>query len=144
MRSTARDLVSLVSTASGASLRHSPPAGEWTPALILVHLADAELVYAVRLRKVVAEHRPQLAAYDENAWAERFADLDDDPKDSLVRFRVLREATLALLDSIDAEEWKRVGIHEQRGDQTIEQIVVLLADHDRNHLTQLRQALSTA
>ncbi|MCA1843094.1 MAG: DinB family protein, partial [Actinobacteria bacterium] len=87
LKATARDLVSLVSGADNARLRQAPAPGEWPAATVVAHLADAELVYAVRLRMVVADERPLLAAFDENAWAERFGALDTDPRDALARWR---------------------------------------------------------
>lgn len=142
LRSTVRDLVSLTSSAPDIRLRRRPPSGDWSPAQVISHLADAELVYSVRLRKVVTEPMPHLAAFDENAWAERFGDLDPDPRETLSRWRSLREANLRFFDSLVADEWERSGMHAERGELTTAAIADLLADHDRNHLDQIRKALA--
>jgi DinB family protein len=62
-----------------------------------------------------------------------------DPRRSVEQFRVLREANLALLKSLTAKQWKQYGIHSQRGQETIEQIVRLTAGHDINHLQQIER-----
>ena len=142
LRSTGRDLVSLVTGADAAALHREPEPGEWSAATVVSHLADAELVYAVRLRLIIAEDRPMLTAFDENAWAERFGELDEDPKDSLARWRALRDNNLRLIDSLVEGEWERSGIHAQKGLLTVAGVVKLLAEHDRAHLDQIRRALA--
>ena len=142
LRTTARDLVSLVSGADPVAMRREPAPEEWSAATVVAHLADAELVWAVRLRLLVAEDRPLLSAFDENAWAERFGDLDEDPRESLQRWRALRESNLRLFDSLVDGEWERSGVHSQRGVLTVAGVVKLLAEHDRAHLDQIRQALA--
>ena len=142
LKATARDLVSLVSGADNARLRRAPAPGEWPAATVVAHLADAELVYGVRLRMVVAEDRPLLPGFDENAWAARFGALDPDPRDALARWRTLRESNVRLLDSLAEDEWARTGMHQQRGVMSVAAIAQLLADHDRAHLDQIRAALA--
>src|SRR5687768_11004389 len=142
LRTTGRDLVSLVAGAEPAALRREPEPDEWSAATVLGHLADAEQVYGVRLRMIVAEDRPVLMPYDEDAWADRFGELDDDPRDTLARFRTLRESNLRLLDALFDGEWERTGVHQQRGVMTVSAVVKLLAEHDRSHLDQLRRALA--
>jgi DinB superfamily len=142
LRTTGRDLVSLVVSAEPAALRREPAPDEWSAATVVNHLADAELVYSVRLRLIVAEDRPILTAFDEEAWADRFGELDDDPKDSLGRFRALRESNLRLLEALVDGEWERTGVHQQKGIVSVAAIVKLLAEHDRTHLDQIRRALT--
>lgn len=142
LRTTGRDLVSLVAAADPAALRREPAPEEWSAATVVAHLADAEMVYAVRLRLVVAEDRPLLTEFDENAWAERFGELDEDPRETLQRWRALRDSTLRLLDALVDGEWERTGLHPRRGEITVGGVVKLLAEHDRQHLAQLRHALT--
>ena len=142
LTSTVRDLVALTTNVPAVQLRRPPAADEWSAAMTIAHMADAEMNYGVRLRLVLTEPRPLLVAFDENAWVERFAGLDRDPKDTLTRWRVLREANLRIFLSLEDTEWKQAGVHVERGEQTVEQIATLLADHDRNHLDQIRRAVA--
>ena len=144
LRATALDLVSLVSAADSGRLRAQPAPGEWSAATVVAHLADAEVVYSVRARMMLTADRPWLVAFAEEAWADRFAPLDVDVRDSLQRWRVLRDANLRLFVSLDEREWAREGVHEERGTLTVAGLADLLASHDRAHLTQIRNALATA
>ena len=142
MKATPRDLVSLVTGADPSTLRRSPGRGQWSAAAVVAHLADAELVYSVRLRMMIAEPDPLLPAFDEKAWSDRFTDLEEDPKEALARWRTLRDANVRLLESLVDAEWTRSGMHEERGQMNVGDVVKLLADHDRTHLDQIRAALA--
>ena len=56
-------------------------------------------------------------------------------------FRAAREANLALLKSLTPEQWKYYGMHSERGQETIEHTVRMLAGHDLNHLQQIERIL---
>lgn len=142
LRTTARDLVSLVSGADDADLRREPAPGEWSAATVVAHLADDEMVFGVRLRMIVADDRPMLATWDARAWADRFGELDDDVRDTLQRWRAVRESNLRLLDALVEGEWERDGVHPQRGPLTVRDLVKSRAEHDRTHLDQIRRALA--
>lgn len=141
LRSTARELLALVTGASTEALARKPSALEWSARQVVTHLADAEMVYAVRMRLVLAQREPELVAYDERDWAARF-DLGEDVKEAVARWRAVRDVNLRVLDSVVAAEWSRAGHHQERGRETLAEIVAVMADHDRGHLDQIRSALS--
>lgn len=142
LRTTTRDLLSLTTGAPEAALRRRPAPREWSAAQVVAHLADAEMVYGVRMRITLTEDLPTHAAYDENAWADRFGDLDEDVRDSLSRWRALRASNVKVLASLSAEDWSRSGIHQERGRETVADIAERMVGHDRNHLDQIRKLLS--
>lgn len=142
LKGTPRELVALLATARTEAMQRKPDDDEWSPATVVAHLADAELVYSVRIRMAVTADRPYLAAFDENAWVRRFAELETDAKESLARWRSLRDANLRLLASLDPDEWKLSGMHAERGEMTVTQIADRLVQHDRAHLAQIRAGLA--
>ena len=75
-------------------------------------------------------------------WARDRQYLRNDPTEALAAFRRLREGTLAHLAALSPAQWRRGGIHPQRGRLTVEDFVTDLAWHDDNHLDQLRRALA--
>lgn len=142
LKGTPRELVALLGTARTEVLQRPPADGEWSPATVVAHLADAELVYSVRIRMAVTADRPYLAGFDENAWVRRFAELETDAKESLARWRTLRDANLRLLASLEPDEWKLTGMHAERGEMSVTQIADLLVQHDHAHLAQIRAGLA--
>ena len=53
-----------------------------------------------------------------------------------------REGNLALLKSLTPEQWKHHGMHAERGVETIEHIVRMMAGHDLNHLGQVERIVA--
>jgi hypothetical protein len=144
LRGTLAEIVKLTSATTHEQLAQQPAPGEWSAAEVLSHLADSDLVGAVRIRMIVTQDRPMLVGYDQEAWTARFASLDRDPHQTLERWQVLRRANLALCASLTPDEWQRVGVHSERGDESADLIVRLLAGHDRIHLAQFRRSLDQA
>lgn len=142
LNATARDLVSLTNGVSMAVLSRRPSLRDWSALMIIGHLADAELVYALRVKQVLVDDRPHFMPYDEGVWVERFARLEEDLKDTVARWRLTREHTVRLLESLEDAEWRRTGVHSTRGELSMRQLVTLMADHDRQHLDQLRRAVA--
>jgi hypothetical protein len=144
LRATIPALVALVTGSTGAALGRRPGADAWSAATVVSHLADAELVYGVRIRLALTQPGALLVAFDEKEWAGRFGPYDDDPHRALARFRVVRESTLAVLDSVTDEEWQRVGLHEEIGEITVAALADRMAAHDADHLNQIRSALGAS
>lgn len=141
LRESLAALTELMRATPGEQWNRSPAPDEWSPWQVLVHLADAEAVMGLRVRMIVTQDRPIIVGYDQDAWAARFARLDPDPQATFKRWRVLREANLRLYESLTPDEWERVGVHTERGDESARLVVKLAAGHDRAHLDQLRQGL---
>ncbi len=141
LRSTVSDLVALTSNRAPRELTHAPQRGQWSAAEVAAHLADAEMVYSVRIRMMLTDDNPSLTGYDEQAWAARLSMCDLNVAGSVERFRVLRDANLRLYESLESAEWARTGVHEERGLVTVSGIVESLIGHDRTHLDQIRKLL---
>jgi hypothetical protein len=111
--------------------------GKWSARVVVAHLADAELVGAFRLRMILAHDRPALAPYDQDRWADRLRYNAIGAQESLERFSVLRRANLSLWSTVSPAELARVGIHGERGEESVERMCRLYAGHDLAHLRQL-------
>jgi hypothetical protein len=109
---------------------------------VLRHLADSEVVWGWRIRLVIAQDRPPLTGYDQDAWAERLHYNDTNPVESLREFRTVREGNLRLVDRLTSEDLQRVGIHAERGEQTLAHMLRLQAGHDLLHLAQIERIRS--
>ena len=70
-----------------------PAPGKWTIRQIVRHLADTEIVVGMRLRQIVAEDKPTLVPFDQDAWAAHVGYSQADAFDSLRRFQSLRDDT---------------------------------------------------
>jgi hypothetical protein len=120
-------------------LRAPEAPSKWSAATVFAHLSDSELVGAFRLRMILAHERPPLAPYDQDLWAARLHYDRVDPSESLERFTVLRRANLVLWAEASTEELARVGIHGERGEESIDRMRRLYAGHDLAHRRQLER-----
>lgn len=120
-----------------ADARRQPEAGAWSVLQILHHLSDCEMVYGYRMRLIVADDRPAIPGFDQEAWAERLH-YDVGPlADVLADLTAQRSRTLRWLHALTEDELARVGMHSERGEESVRHIVMLLAGHDLAHLSQI-------
>jgi hypothetical protein len=56
-------------------------------------------------------------------WADRLKYREGDPQEALALFTALRRAHLKLLERTSDTDLQRVGVHVERGEQTLEQMV---------------------
>lgn len=138
---TAGKLARLIKGVSPSRLRKRPAPGKWSAAEILAHLADAEIVGGFRIRMILGAPGTPIAAFDQDSWVTSGHYDKRDPRKSLDQFRVVREANLALLKTLSADQWQHYGMHSERGQETVEHIVRMFAGHDLNHLQQLERIL---
>lgn len=124
---------------SGAEMAQPEADGKWSIRQVLRHLADSEIVWAWRLRMVLGQDRPTLVGYDQDAWAERLGYADADPETALAELAVLRRGNLWLLERASDDDLGRVGIHAERGEESVGHMIALYAGHDLVHLRQLRR-----
>jgi hypothetical protein len=144
LRDTPAALRRAVDGMTAADLRRPEREGKWSVAQVLRHLADADLVWGWRLRLILAQDRPTLTGFDQDAWAERLHYDEADPAESLQTFDVLRRDNLRVVERAAPEDLKRVGVHAERGDESLEHLRRLYAGHDLLHLRQIariRQAI---
>ena len=156
MTNSSEDIVGLIAaySATPARLREAVDAldtaaldrpvgeNEWTPRQIILHLVDADLVAAMRIRQILAEERPTLPGFDQEAWAAMLGYASADAAavaDALALFAMLRSSTALLLRRAPRQRWEAWGQHSERGRQTLRDVVTTYTRHGEDHLAQLRQ-----
>lgn len=112
---------------------------KWSIAQVLQHYADSDLVWGWRLRMVLSHDRPQITGYDQDAWANRLGYADADPQQALQDFSVLRGANLRLIQRASPADLQRVGVHSERGEESVAHMMRLYAGHDLLHLNQIER-----
>ena len=137
LRETPGVLRRTIANLAPAQLREPEMPGKWSVAQVLQHLADSEVVWAWRLRLILAQDRPQLTGYDQDQWAARLGYEKANPAEALEEFSVLRRANLRLLERATPDDFERVGVHSERGEESLGHLRRLYAGHDLLHLRQI-------
>jgi hypothetical protein len=137
LESTPDAVRSAIAGLSASRLSEPESPGKWSVGHVVQHLADSDLVWGYRVRLVLAQERPPLTGYDQDLWAERLH-YDKLPIDeALDRFAVLRRSNLRLLANATPDDLHRVGVHAERGEESVSLMVRLYAGHDLLHVRQL-------
>ena len=121
--------------------------GKWSIRIVAQHLADSELVWGWRLRMIFAQDRPTITGYDQDAWATRLRYAEVPIEHALDDFEHLRGANLRLLARMPESDRSRIGIHSERGEESVAHLMRMYAGHDLLHLRQIeriKHALGTA
>lgn len=139
LRDTAPTLTRVTNGLSEEQMSVLEAPGKWSIRHVLRHLADSDIVWAWRLRLVLAQDRPAITGYDQDAWAQRLHYADAPARESIAEFAALRHGNLRLLHAASAADLKRVGVHAERGEESVEHMMRLYAGHDLLHIRQIER-----
>jgi hypothetical protein len=142
MESTPPALASLTTGLDTAALTKRPAPNKWSIQEILAHLADAETVLSFRARKILENDGVEIQAYNEAKWAEIGRYASAPVAESLDRIRSLRSANVRLLRSLSPQQLSQVGVHAERGRESVAHLSRLWAGHDLNHRLQIEKIRS--
>lgn len=83
--------------------------GKWTIKDILLHLIDAERIFAYRALRFARKDKTPLASFDENIYVDVAYANKRSIQDLLTELAVVRQATLSLFKSFSEEDLMQVG-----------------------------------
>ena len=125
-----------------ARLRQPEAPGKWSVLEVIQHLADSDLVAGFRIRMMLTENRPPLQGYDQDAWAREFRYRDVSVEQALGQLRGLRTANLHLWGALSPSQLERVGLHSERGSESVGFLLRLMGAHDLVHRRQIDRILA--
>jgi hypothetical protein len=127
---------------SSAELDAKPAPNKWSAREIVHHLADSEAIAAMRFRRLLAEDRPVIQAYDQEVYAKRLH-YERGHEASLELFHAARTSTVELMGTLSEAEWLREGTHSEMGRYGFDTWLRLYAVHAHKHASQIRTARSS-
>jgi hypothetical protein len=125
------------------ALRRPEAPGKWSVIEVIQHLADSDMVAGYRTRMMLSEDRPPLQGYDQDRWASELHYRDVDLRQALDQLRGLRSANLSLWKSLTPAQLERVGLHTERGAESVGFLLRLMGAHDLVHRRQIDRILSS-
>jgi hypothetical protein len=126
-----------------STLRQPESPGKWSVIEVIQHLADSELVAGFRTRMALTEDRPALQGYDQDRWAGEFHYRDVPLALAMEQLRGLRTSNLHLWRQLTPQQLERVGLHSERGPESVGHILRLMGAHDLVHRRQIDRILSS-
>jgi hypothetical protein len=111
-----------------------PIPGKWSTLEVICHLADFEIVYADRIKRVIAENEPTLFGGDPDTFAARLAYHNRQAEEELLLIESIRSQVARILRTLTPEDFRRRGIHSESGPLTLETLVQRITGHIPHHV----------
>jgi hypothetical protein len=111
-----------------------PIPGKWSTMEVICHLADFEIVYADRIKRVIAENEPTLFGGDPDVFAARLAYHERNSEEELQLIELIRKQVAQILGTLKPEDFQRRGIHSESGPLTLETLLQRITGHIPHHV----------
>jgi hypothetical protein len=116
-----------------------PVPGKWSTLEVVCHLADFDPILADRMKRIIAEDRPTLLGADEKHFAAALAYHDRDLEEELSLLEHTRSQMARILRALPAEVLTRVGVHNERGELSLERMLTIATNHIPHHVTFIQE-----
>ncbi|MBX3015617.1 MAG: DinB family protein [Caldilineaceae bacterium] len=115
----------------------------WTVTTVVSHLLDSERGMSIQIHKTRKGEETVPPGFDIDRWnagvQKRVGDLS--PAELLASLVATRAKTLEVMNSLQAEDWARIGRHPARGLITIAQYYETIYEHELTHTRDIQAAL---
>jgi len=132
------EVVAALEAISAAELDWKPAPREWSAREVVHHLADSEMIAAVRLRRMLVEDEAQILPYDPDDLARSLRYSERPHAQALSLFQAVRAETAQLLATLAEGDWQRAAQHPRRGRYSVEQWLGDYGGHAHEHADQIR------
>lgn len=132
----------LLAGLSDAQLDATPIAGAWSIRQVVCHLADFEIIYADRMKRVIVEQEPTFFGGDPDQFAARLAYPQRDCDEELQVIAAVRSQVARILRTLDAGDFQRIGNHNEAGPLTLANLLQRCVGHLQHHQRFIEQKIS--
>ncbi len=122
-----------------------PIAGKWSALEVVCHLADFEIIYADRMKRIIAEEGPTMIGGVPDLFASRLAYHSRELEEELSLIELVRKQVAHVLSSLAESDFQRHGIHSEYGPLTLETVLMRVTNHIPHHvgfIEEKRKALN--
>ncbi len=122
-----------------ASVHTVPAPGEWSNAYVIHHLADSDAHFLVRFLNVLSVDKPAIVPFDEEVFPAALRYEGRSVSTSLAAIEASCSHLVDILKQLDGDDWSRTGIHAERGELTLSELLQLTTNHRVGHIDQLKK-----
>jgi hypothetical protein len=138
LQATPEILRGLMTGLSYDDVRWKPAPDRFSIGEVLAHLSHSEGdCYRMRVGRFMEDERPEFEPDDAQLHLELYRKAD--PEDSFDHFEDQRETNVLYLRDLPASAGKRVALHKEVGEITLEQMLHEWAMHDLGHIRQIAE-----
>jgi len=111
-----------------------PIEGKWSTLEVICHISDIEIVYADRIKRILAEERPTLFSANPELFAKFLYYHDREPTEELHLIYSIRNQIAKILKQLEEHHWHRIGVHSKLGEITLFQVIKTITSHIPHHV----------
>lgn len=112
--------------------------GKWTPKDILLHLIDAERIFAYRALRIARNDQTALHGFDENEYVPYAKANSRDMQNLIDEFLAVRNATISLFANFNEEQMIRVG-NASGSTVSVRAIASIILGHELHHVAVIKE-----
>jgi len=135
----AAEFTKLMSSIPADIISVAAAAGEWSAHQTALHIVDAEMVGAMRLRMIAAQPGSKLSSYAGDVWGRELAYAKQPLAPGIELFQALRRTTAIMLRALPASSWAHRAEHEEAGEVTLESYLDSHCEHAEIHMQEIEE-----
>ncbi len=140
-----KEIAAAVSGLPDKTLRYKPGPDKWCILEILGHLADMEVLYAYRIRQMLADKKPVIAPIDQNDWARHLGYTETPAAELVALYGLNRHANVRLLQRLKIFDLEKSAYHpELKTNVTVAEYIEKMGTHGASHLEQIERLKNEA
>ena len=116
-----------------------PIPGKWSTHEVVCHVADFEIIYADRIKRVIAEDEPTIFGASPDQFTGRLAYDRRDLEEELLLIELTRRHVGRILMAMRPEDFQRRGIHSESGPMTLGTLVERITGHIPLHVRTIAE-----
>ncbi|MCL4512001.1 MAG: DinB family protein [Bacteroidetes bacterium] len=134
------ELIESVNGLSDAELNKRLAPKKWSIRQQVHHLADAEVNFVQRMKKIIAEENPLITPFDQDKWAAKFSYDKSPVEGSVALFYTLRASMVPVLKKLSDKDFMRTGVHAENGKVTLFDILEHAVEHTEHHFKMIEKS----
>ena len=119
----------------------TPVEGKWSIRQVVCHLADSEIVYADRMKRVIAEENPTFYEADPDVLLPALHCSQRSWETELNLIDAVRTHMLPILHSCNSEDFQRNGVHSLDGPMNLGTLLERITGHIPHHIAFIEEKL---
>lgn len=136
------NVADLVRNLDEADLTTAYLTGEWTVAQNIHHLADSHMAAFFRFKMILTQDRPNIPTYVVDDFAATPEAITSKIIDSLAILRGINRRWADLAETLNDEQWNRVGIRPDGSEQDLNWYLQIYSNHCYSHIDQITKTLA--
>lgn len=116
--------------------RYAP--GKWSIKELMIHILDAERVFAYRALRIARNDQTGLMGFDQDDYIPFSGATNRSPQSIIEEFKALRLSTIALFENFELEMWGRMGTASDSPVSSLA-LAFIIAGHELHHFDIIKE-----